>query len=211
MRVVRLKIENFRGIDNAVLHFDGHALLVGSNNVGKSTICEALDMVLGPDRLNRFPPIEEYDFYNGRYLKPADEEGKDPSPIQLRVEAVLIDLSPEVEKRCGRHLEFWHLTDKRLLTTGEALAATPGISVPCLRLETVGEYDPVEDEFTAETVYPHSSDAIEGERNVVRRDIKRLFGFLYLRALRTGTRALSLERGSLLDVLLRLQEVRTGL
>lgn len=40
---------------------------------------------------------------------------------------------------------------------------------------------------------------------------KRLFGFLYLRALRTGSRALSLERGSLLDVLLRLQKVRTGL
>ena len=32
-----------------------------------------------------------------------------------------------------------------------------------------------------------------------------------LRALRTGTRALSLERGSLLDILLRLQKVRTGL
>ncbi len=38
-----------------------------------------------------------------------------------------------------------------------------------------------------------------------------MFGFLYLRALRTGSRALSLERGSLLDVLLRLQNVRTGL
>ena len=33
-------------------------------------------------------------------------------------------------------------------------------------------------------------------------------GFLYLRSLRTGSRALSLERGSLLDVILRLKEVR---
>jgi putative ATP-dependent endonuclease of OLD family len=45
----------------------------------------------------------------------------------------------------------------------------------------------------------------------VGKKIKRLFGFLYLRTLRTGSRALSLERGSLLDIILRLQGVRTGL
>ncbi len=211
MKVVQLKIENFRGIESAELKFDGHALLVGSNNVGKSTICEALDLLLGPDRLNRFPPIEEYDFYNGRYLQPAQVEGEDPTPVKIRVEALLTDLSAEVLKRCAKHLEFWHIAEKRLLTEGEVKAATPGISIPCLRLETVGEYDPAEDEFNAETFYIHSPDAIEGEKETVRRDIKRLFGFLYLRALRTGSRALSLERGSLLDVLLRLQKVRTGL
>lgn len=211
MKVVRLKIENFRGIESAELQFDGHALLVGANNVGKSTICEALDLVLGPDRLNRFPAVEEYDFYNGKYLKSADLDNADPVPIPLRVEALLIELSPEVEKRCGQHLEFWHLAEKRLLTTGEAAAASPGTSITCLRLETVGKYDPAEDEFSADTLYTHSPNSAEGEKDSVRREIKRLFGFLYLRALRTGSRALSLERGSLLDLLLRLQKVRTGL
>jgi len=100
--------------------------------------------------------------------------------------------------------------ERHLLVEGE-VAATPGISIPCLRLETIGRYDPAEDEVNAETFYTHSSDAIEGEKDTVRRDIKRLFGFLYLRALQTGTRALSLERDSLLDVLLRLQKVRTRL
>jgi putative ATP-dependent endonuclease of OLD family len=211
VKVVQLKIENFRGIESAELKFGGHALLVGSNNVGKSTICEALDLVLGPDRLNRFPPIEEYDFYNGKYLEPAQAEGEDPTPVKIRVEVLLTDLSAEVLKRCAKHLEFWHIEEKRLLAEGEIAAAAPGISIPCLRLETAGQYDPAEDEFNAETFYTHSPDAIEGEKDTVRRDIKRLFGFLYLRALRTGTRALSLERGSLLDVLLRLQKVRTGL
>ncbi|WP_211256446.1 ATP-dependent nuclease [Edaphobacter aggregans] len=37
---------------------------------------------------------------------------------------------------------------------------------------------------------------------------KQICGFLYLRSLRTGSRALSLERGSLLDIVLRLKEVR---
>ena len=45
----------------------------------------------------------------------------------------------------------------------------------------------------------------------VPRNIKRLFGFLHLRALRTGSRALSLERGSLLDVILRQRGIRTGI
>ena len=47
----------------------------------------------------------------------------------------------------------------------------------------------------------------EGENRVrVSRASKREFGFIYLRALRTGARALSLERGSLLDIILRLKE-----
>jgi putative ATP-dependent endonuclease of OLD family len=127
------------------------------------------------------------------------------------VEVTLIDLSAEVQKRCHGHMEFWHVSEKRLLTAGEVAAATPGISLPCLRLETVAQYDPEEDEFTAETLYTYSPNNTDGGKDTVRRETKRLFGFLYLRALRTGSRALSLERGSLLDVLLRLQKVRTGL
>jgi putative ATP-dependent endonuclease of OLD family len=130
VKVVQLKIENFRSIKSADLKFDGHALLVGANNVGKSTICEALDLVLGPDRLNRFPPIEEYDFYNGVYLQTPENEGEDPVPIKLRVEVLVIELSPEVQNRCGGHLEFWHVTEKRLLTQGEVAAASPGVSIP---------------------------------------------------------------------------------
>lgn len=96
MKVVQLSIENFRGIKSAKLQFDQHTLLVGANNVGKSTICEALDLVLGPDRLNRFPSVEEFDFYNAEYIShPAD--GEEPKTIPLRVEVILIDLSQEVE------------------------------------------------------------------------------------------------------------------
>ncbi|WP_373092821.1 AAA family ATPase, partial [Zhongshania sp.] len=68
MKIVRLTISNFRSIKSAELFFDGHSLLLGPNNIGKSTICEAIDLVLGPDRLSRFPPIQEFDFYNAQYL-----------------------------------------------------------------------------------------------------------------------------------------------
>ena len=73
MKVAKLTIENFRGIQFAELKFGGHALLVGPNNVGKSTICEALDLVIGPDRLSRLPAIEEYAPATHRALPPRQD------------------------------------------------------------------------------------------------------------------------------------------
>ncbi len=61
------------GIKSAELIFDAHTLFVGVNNVGKSTICEALDLALGADRLNGVAPIDEFDFYNANYLEPRQE------------------------------------------------------------------------------------------------------------------------------------------
>jgi len=211
MKVVRLTIDNFRGIKSAELLFDGHTLMVGTNNVGKSTLCEALDLVLGPDRLNRSPPVDEFDFYNATYILPPAADGEQPQIVPLRIEAVLIEPGAEIAAKCGGNMEFWHLAEQRLLGPGELAAANPPAVVPCLRVETVGKYDTDEDEFEAKTFFSHSPDASAGELTAVPKPIKRLFGFLYLRALRTGSRALSLERGSLLDIILRTKGVRTSL
>jgi putative ATP-dependent endonuclease of OLD family len=210
MKVVSLKITNFRSIKSAEFKFDGHCLLVGPNNVGKSTICEALDLVLGPDRISRFPPVEEFDFHNAMYLEPAAIEGEAPTAVPIRIEVVLTNINAEVEIRCGQHLEFWNTVERRLLNEGEVDQANPPV-VTCLRLETKAVYNPEEDEFEAQTYYSHSPNAEQGELARVSKDVKRMFGFLYLRAVRTGSRALSLERGSLLDVILRLRGSRAGL
>ena len=204
MRVARLSIERFRGVKSATLDFTGHTLFVGANNVGKSTICEALDLVLGPDRLSRFPAVEEFDFYNAEYL---DGEGV---PRPLRIGVLLTDLSAEVENACGGHLEFWYEAERRVLQRGEIELANAPATKPCLRLETIGRYDPEEDEFEAQTFFSHGARP-DGSLEAVGKRIKRMIGFIYLRALRTGSRALSLERNSLLDLILRVQGVRTGL
>lgn len=191
--------------------FDGHSLILGPNNIGKSTICEAIDLVLGPDRLSRFPPVEEFDFYNAQYLKYSEVEGEDPEPLPIRIEVVLTGLSEEVESRCGQYLEFWNAEELRCLSSGELASANSPSSEKCLRLETIGVYNREEDEFEAQTYYSHSPTAEPGELDKVGKPVKRLFGFLYLRTLRTGSRALSLERGSLLDIILRLEGTRAGL
>ena len=205
MRIVRLSISRFRSVKAASLDFTGHTLFVGPNNVGKSTIFEALDLVLGPDRLSKFPPLEEFDFYNAEYL---DELG---SPQPLRVEALITDLSEELQNACGAHLEFWHEAERQILQRNEAEQANAPISKPCLRLETVGQYNPEEDEFEAHSYFSHGVFKPDGALEQVGKRVKRLIGFIYLRTLRTGSRALSLERNSLLDIILRTQGVRTGL
>jgi putative ATP-dependent endonuclease of OLD family len=211
LKVARLTISNFRGIKSTELLFDGHSLIIGNNNVGKSTICEALDLVLGRDRLNRFPPVEEFDFYNCQYLTEATVDNPVQTSIPIRIEVVLIQLDEEIENRCGGNIEFWHTNERRVLNQGEVEAANPPDVISCLRVETIAAYDAEEDEFEAKTYFSHSPNAEEGQLTPIRRDIRNLFGFLYLRTLRTGSRALSLERGSLLDIILRLKNVRTGL
>jgi putative ATP-dependent endonuclease of OLD family len=79
---------------------------------------------------------------------------------------------------------------------------------PALRVGFTGVYDTEEDDFVGSTHFlsPQKDD---GSYDSLKTSDKRLCGFLYLRTLRTGSRALSLERGSLLDIILRLQEEKS--
>jgi putative ATP-dependent endonuclease of OLD family len=205
MLISRLKIENFQCVKSAELDFAGHALVVGQNNVGKSAICEALDLALGPDRQNRFPAVEEFDFYNANYM---DEN---EAPVPIRIEVLLTDVTPTVEKACFNHLERWDPKKRRLLGQGELEQVDGEGLVWALRLLTIASYDKEEDEFQAATYYAKDYDPEDEESSRVPRSIRRTFGFLYLRALRTGSRALSLERGSLLDIILRIKSLHTGI
>jgi len=61
MRIFNLTIDGFRGIKHADIHFPQHSALVGPNNCGKTTIIEALALLLGRDRL--VPRLTEHDFF----------------------------------------------------------------------------------------------------------------------------------------------------
>ena len=210
MQVRRLNINNFRGISRGQVDFQGHTLLVGGNNIGKSTICEALDLTLGPERLFRRPVIDEHDFHGGHYLSETNE------PVEIVVRVVLTDLSEEAERRFYRHLRRWHDPSGQFVDDmgeGPEAADAEG-TVWALPIVFVGRYERDEDDFIGNTFFDHpveesdeedpSEQKLGGGRKVFGRDQKRLCGFIFLRTLRTGSRALSLQRGSLLDTVLRL-------
>src|SRR6266567_2753880 len=200
-KIARIEINNFRGIATGKLDFTDHMVLIGDNNSGKSTVLEAIDLVLGPERLSRRPVIDEHDFYAGAYV---DAEGK---PIPITITLIVIGLSDEQTRHFRDHLEWWD-TKAQLLLDGPPAEKTDETNViAALRVGFTGTYDEEDDDFTGKTVF--LSPALEnGEYAQFHKSDKRLCGFLFLRTLRTGRRALSLERGSLLDVILRLQEKR---
>ena len=208
--VRQLKIENFRGIKNGTVDFQGHTLLVGGNNAGKSTICEALELILGPERGYRRPIVNEHDFHAGRYLNESGE------PVYIKIDVVLLNLPEEMEKKLFSKTRPW---DEAKGGFVDVDGAEPGDAdgtdiVRALPLTFIGYYERKEDDFVGATYFAHPVEELgEDEEHYGKpfaglsffpRDWKTECGFIYLRTLRTGRRALSLERGSLLDTILRL-------
>ena len=68
MRIARLRIIGFRGIKEADIRLGATSVLVGPNNVGKTTIVEALALILGREGMVR---TTEHDFF-GSNPQPAD-------------------------------------------------------------------------------------------------------------------------------------------
>ncbi len=201
MKIAQVKVANFRGIAEGLIQLDGHSVLVGDNNVGKSTLLEAIDLVMGPERLSRRPVVDEHDFYAGGYV---DAQGQ---PVAIVIEVVVTDLSAEQQRHFREHLEWWNTGTRKLLDGPPAEGTDADDVSAALRVFFKGAYDADEDDFTGGTFFavPQQQD---GSCQTFKTPDKRLCGFLYLRTLRTGARALSLERGSLLDVILRLQDNR---
>ena len=249
MKISRLKIRNFRGVKQADLLFPEHVVLIGDNNTGKSTVLDAIDLVLGPDRLSRRAPINEHDFYQGHYLPdaaaeggasadlsdieedgtaeaddgevgPGSEDDGDPpqdtgtkseeGPPQICVEAAITGLSSEQRAHFKDYIEWWNTAEGDFYTSASAQGVDAETVVEALRVTFIGEYMADEDDFEGRTYFARSLEESDNPQPFSRRD-KQYCGFLYLRSLRTGRRALSLEHGSLLDIILRLKEIRPRL
>lgn len=227
MRVHSLSVTNFRGIKSATICLPAHAVLIGDNNTGKSSVLEAIDLVLGPDRLSRRPPVDEHDFFEGRYLAPAtavaeaDHDGQPPveaasnpladaEPPRIEIEVTITDLSEEQLARFGGSIEWLNTVDGTLFVEANPAGIDAATVVAALRVTFIGQYDPDDDDFTGATYFTRSltEDDIP---TPFRKSDKQHCGFLFLRSLRTGSRALSLEHGSLLDIILRLKEIRPRL
>lgn len=213
MRIQILDIKNFRGIASGHVVFRKHSLLVGGNNIGKSTVCEALELVLGPERIYHRPIIDEHDFYCGNYQR------DDGYSLEIVIRVVLTDLNHKQQLRFCQHLRRWDKGQLKFVDEeADGISHADGPNVDwALPVVFIGRYDPEEDDFIGDTFFDHpmdDPDSLSDEekaslgqgRSIFTRAHKRDCGFIYLRALRTGSRALSLQRGSLLDTILRLGE-----
>lgn len=60
MRICQIDLRQFRGVRTGVVSLPQHAVLLGSNNAGKTTIVEALALLFGRER--RIRPISDCDW-----------------------------------------------------------------------------------------------------------------------------------------------------
>jgi hypothetical protein len=123
MRLARIRITNFRGIANGDILFPDHAVLVGDNNTCKSTVLEAIDLVLGPERLSKRPVIDEHDFHAGEYL---DGEGK---PTVVQIDVTVTGLDDEQTRHFRDHLEWWDDLESRDYAVAQVVELGPQTGV----------------------------------------------------------------------------------
>jgi hypothetical protein len=175
LQISCLTIKNFRGIKNATIHSPQHAVLIGDNNTGKTTILEAIDLVLGPDRLNRTPPIDEHDFYQGKYraappLPPAPTIPPPPpsanaslpaappalaipaDPPKIEIEVTISHLTPEQKAKFVDYVEFWDSGNCTLYQTAHPAGVDAPTITEALRVTFIGCYDAEEDDFEGKTL-----------------------------------------------------------
>lgn len=63
MRICQVELKGFRGIRYGCITLPVHAVLLGANNSGKTTIVESLALLFGRERMVR--PVSDWDFYGG--------------------------------------------------------------------------------------------------------------------------------------------------
>ena len=83
MKLSMLEIDGFRGVSKAKVLFQEHTVLIGSNSIGKTSLVEAIALILGRDRMVR--NLTEHDFF-----------GSNPGPVtRIIIRATLTGFEPE--------------------------------------------------------------------------------------------------------------------
>ncbi len=67
MRIARIRIENFRAIKSAEFFPSAQNVFLGPNNIGKTAVLEALNLLFNPELPIRGHVIDENDFYGRAY------------------------------------------------------------------------------------------------------------------------------------------------
>lgn len=209
MHIVRIAIDNFRCIRHAEIYPGRHTVLLGPNNMGKTTVLEALNLLLNPEVTPRAHAIDENDFYRRDYLAPVPGPAgaSTPDPPIIRIEAVLTGLTPEDQDAFRDHLVPWRATTRDVIEAAPEGENAFADADPAIRVAFEAWYDAAEDDFLYDTYFLAVPSIPRDERSRFWREHKRRVGFLIYRDFRALTRPLTLEPTTLFARVLQSQEI----
>ncbi|MFE4948661.1 ATP-dependent endonuclease [Leifsonia sp. NPDC056665] len=102
MKLTRIKIENYRRLEDREISVRDHLVLVGANDVGKSSLLRALDLVLGASTAQLYANLSVDDFRD--------------STQELRFEVELAEFSTEEKALFADEIFVDPATNERSLT-----------------------------------------------------------------------------------------------
>jgi putative ATP-dependent endonuclease of OLD family len=117
VRIRHLKIERFRGISDLAFAPGPRTVILGPNNAGKSTVLEALDLLLHAGLGRQRPAPAEIDYY-----------GRKPE-LGFAIEATLGELPPAFIADVRRHLEGWRPDGEELVAEPDGEGVEPVVRV----------------------------------------------------------------------------------
>lgn len=194
MRICQAEFRNFRGIRQGNVVLPKHAVLLGANGAGKSTIVEALALLFGRERMVR--PISDWDFFGGSpkpnsrfYIIATVTEFINNDPVAV----------PDwfIGENAARPV-WWHDESSTLSTEIDP----PGGTLLATQLALAGRYDDETCEFeTVRYFYHGEADPFTDGYVPVSPRLLREVGLFLLSSNREWDKLLSFSSSSLLKVI----------
>lgn len=149
MRIVRVRVQGFRGFDSAEITVGGHVAVVGEPRAGRSDLITAIRRVLDPrSTAARVDPLDVHRPFAG---------GSGSTPPLTEVELTLVDLGSALQQLLDKRLVPVDPVTGEISTKANSSSAVLGLQL-CYRLR----YDETADIGEHWVDYPHLSDPAAG-------------------------------------------------
>lgn len=96
MKLTTVSVKNYRGLRDFSINLSDQTVLVGGNNTCKTTVLEAINLILYPGFYYGTGLLSEYDFYNKKYEQLDD---------QIRIDIVFTELTDDELHYFGDQVE----------------------------------------------------------------------------------------------------------
>ena len=194
MRICQVELSGFRGVRHGRIVLPTHAVLLGANNSGKTTIVESLALLFGRERMVR--PVSDWDFYGGA-----------PKPeTRFHVIGTITDFPTNdpamlpgwfVGERAARPV-WWHVDSETVSFEADAPEGTRLAA----QLALTGRYDDETCEFeVVRYFYDGECDPFTDGYNPLSAHVVRDLGLFLLPSNREWDRLLSFGSSTLLKLL----------